>query len=1226
MAQVPPELRYFNKPSFEDAVGMLDDAYLANQPGMQPKCYDSHIWGPAQYKAALDAYWGTYQYLGGRSRFRIGVRGKVQALCALLPLCEPPNHGLDVLAKAIVSNGKDATLADFPMLRVAHTALAAASEANAPASRKDRLGYAKRDVLGQLKSLITTGKERAIPDPGSAENLLVLVAGYMAGQVARRTEGSSNPANIEIAFKKIQSVLAKEHARPSECAYELAKALTLTPAARKVKRPSKLSLQQVSDISHIEPGLREHVRSSLSGDHGDSALDETIAKVTSRLAQHLPETQEGGSIIVLGGGAHVGKKAVVGDVLVRIYERSDSNFALLDAHHQPMPIFATNARRQDYLMLTLEVLVFLERYNGVGPMKSSFEEQLMAKRTTLEGNTSHFTLEYLLEQIDELLEKPAFFIFTDVEGSRGDSVLKVIRNYGINRLLLTLLQNSSNRILVTDPNADRNSTYVATGGPQGAPIILPEPTIERLRWYMKGQVKDLLAPLSDEQLAMPVSGRTLIVLSALLRDRSSNDAVAKELIRICVPENAGRRASHPPGKQLAQAEEASRILVERLLKRCEKQGLLEAIALICASEDGVIHTTLKKSLERLPGFSKGGIKITQKRIDSCLERLKTFATTNPMLLLMRTDVVYFDPEEYAFGEEEERTLWELSSDIAQLIRSVMARNTSWATLLRMAHRQIAIAARRRAQLKKMRSGTMLGLVRNAEARDVQSYVAMLASIEPSSIVKADGASSRSLRLSGDDVFTAGTTFDPRTALRFAIQSQLKEDIDRDFRLSMVSDQDELRLRLYLLPFCELGVRHDWSMDELKRSNSLGEWGFGRTIPEHMRNAFNDSELMDMMVTIALAGFHCQFPGIMRWAYKHATALWSAQSSGHAKSSWLAQIVRIRCAIVDLYIQRGRRLRLILKIVEAWLQPEALEGDPSKLLDAEVIDRHGLDVLKSWMRLLARQAELRWSIDRDDETVWPIYKKLYAMEHRLAERIMQDDPVVLSGRTARRCIRYLCNDAPIYAIDRSRSVAPSEVAPLLRQMLETNISRLRRFGGADRIGVLVDMARRHHLEGDDARALEYAKAARERVLSGSISHGGKVDVMSVNAALHLHAAEKLRREQADDGLIERHLVQASRDCKLANHLSEAVDFAPSSVTAQYLLARLEFAQHQSTTSEPRKSLSHLLRAERAMKKARHIATRIALQGTSATASSSSKALEANLRPMRWLEDDIAAAKK
>src|SRR5262249_27205348 len=118
----------------------------------------------------------------------------------------------------------------------------------------------------------------------------------------------------------------------------------------------------------------------------------------------------------------------------------------------------------------------------------------------------------------------------------------------------------------------------------------------------------------------------------------------------------------------------------------------------------------------------------------------------------------------------------------------------------------------------------------------------------------------------------------------------REDIDRDHRLTMVFDEDTLRLDLYLLLFQELGRRHPTLLSPLKVPDK---------IPVHLSTKFFPADqIMELMSTVALSALYAQ-----RFDALHDIAR-LAETFVRNLRGQPAKIVRIWCSQIDAYLLRG----------------------------------------------------------------------------------------------------------------------------------------------------------------------------------------------------------------------------------------------------------------------------------------------------------------------------------
>lgn len=1177
MARQTNETNYLSS-SFAVAIDIIDKVYLIGENGV-PSCYRGLFQGKRN-QAVIKAYWGTCDDATGRG-LKIGARGKILGLCALYSTIFPEVLDKDPVSWKTVATEITTAAVQTSAPRRAKDAMRELAKIKATAEEyQDTTKEFERNTAdGRFVSLIKTAESRTVSPAEFAPHFVAAVAGFFAMKLAMQKKF----LDAEAAFSALTDWLAQPFSSPSHCAKTVASHLGLSaPASSGVTKQG--TKDQASAINlhhtighHIEPTLNAYVRRFEGGRHGDDALNNAVTKVRTLLT-----STNQARLFVLTGPAHVGKKAVVGDLVFVLKEEADRAkrktyslpFTDFPRPTVQLPLFAVSAQGRDYLTMIVEIIVFLERYRLISEGKPVEPfEKLVKDRLAREDAASVSAIETLLDEVEEKHRGfPAFFVILDVHGSRADSVLKVIRNYGINRVLRTLLKSTDSRILITDPEGGGDAYEFLDGGHKPHLELLDPPTIRRLPWYIakdrEADVVYALDRLAPDKTTVATNGTALIGLAALLAETEKTPG----RIRTVITEHIELMR--------AGAAVATDDVFERLLKAYDTAGCLEAIALICASEDGVTCYSLEQSLKHWPGRTE-----TDASIQRTIGKLEVIAKRSTWMLIEREEIINFDPEEYSLGEKADtkdgQKHFDISQDAREAVLAALQKTAAWAEISRIAHRLIAIAARRRAQIKKMHSTAYGSGSRTQEARDIQSYVAMLASIDPASLARQcaqidkdsegenDGCCERnrgrSLRLSSDRVFTSDG-FDPRLALRFAVRCQLHEDIDRDFRLSMVSDQDELRLRLYLLPFSTLGKPHAWRIEDLRKANLEStdrEEPFEdlQAIPDHMKAVFTDAEILDLLVTISLTAFHCQFPAMIDWAVRRAEELQDRPD----KIGWWIAVTRIRCSILDMRIQLGHAYEASLEqLRDDWTKPPIENFDPSAIARQKKIEANDLEALKAWMRLRAREAELEWLIKGGEGTngVLAIYAELSMFEHALAESIDQDDPIVLSGRTARRCIKFMSNDAPVYR----RLVAPEAVSEetleLIRHMLEANISRLRRFSGADRVGVLVDMARCQYLDGQYDQAVYYIDLAVSTTFSGSVSHGGKIDVLSISAGLHLFMAERLIATDNADDEVRRHLNEAHSHCKLLKQLADALNFEPSKALSKYLNARYAFALCES----------------------------------------------------------------
>lgn len=559
------------------------------------------------------------------------------------------------------------------------------------------------------------------------------------------------------------------------------------------------------------------------------------------------------------------------------------------------------------------------------------------------------------------------------------------------------------------------------------------------------------------------------------------------------------------------------------------------------------------------------------------DALAEFASLVGTRFLRRTAIARYDEDEYEFGElhRPEDMVWEMDSIISMYFLDAL--RTFEPTLPAHAHRLIALIARLRSQQKKVQMRSPIGSRASEEgSRDIQCYVNLLASIlfEEGKSRSLEG---KPLRLAEAEFFAIDDKFNPARALRFAVFCLLKEDIDHDHRLTMIFDEDALRLDLFLLLFHELGRVYTPEVESLE---------LPRTLPDHLTSGiFKPAEILDLMSTIALSAYHAQRSTIVddivdmaadfarqhriAWSSIQLSRLWCCKiDASLRRGAWRAVAVEEddsdpegngRFAFVERQrsaeVQPGHlgTLAFVRGCRRAWY-PDLADEAPSKAIVASELSRH-----KAHLRLLIREADLCMLVHSDRSAAAKLYGLVEDIETALSQLPEQHDPVVLSGRAGRRYIQFLLRDpAVLYPSDKTR-VQAQQIFAKVEALLSVNKSRLRRFSGADRVGVMLDMARLKLMRGDYAGANDFAESAKRRAFSGSVSHGGKLDVFQVLARVKLDLVENgdptLFPPGEDEPEILKDAATAIRNLEaIARHLN----YAPSLGMANMLKARLELA--------------------------------------------------------------------
>lgn len=894
----------------------------------------------------------------------------------------------------------------------------------------------------------------------------------------------------------------------------------------------------------------------------DSDLDDKDIKALRMALQGGPR------LIVLNGEPFLGKKAKIKGLLRMIAEPSDSLVYDLAMHGKPvvrLPIRAWSARRLHYRELVERVHNFLEVYSHARAGRDAPEA------IQLPMPEHGRPLDELIESINvNFRNLPAVFIFTDVDAFGENHARNVVRDIGIEQLIRTLLDaNKASRIIITttdfDVRTSRNRQFV--NFPNHELIQVDPPYIAEVKQFVRRDIRSLpqLAGLYDNETT--VRGDDLVSVAAVINLTCHAEAMM-------LPDDTNMSIQRFLETTPENRDQARPDIYRRIVGAISETGLLHPVALIAASEDGVRLDSMRYLLWVWAQSNATVVTYdTDRDLDDMLEN---FAATVGFRFLRRTGIARYDPEEYDIEEahSESDRVWEMDPIISMFFLDAL--RSFDRTLPAHAHRLIALIARIRSQHKKVAMRTPIGSRASEEgSRDIQCYVNLLASIlfQDSDNMSTAGPP---LRLSEAEVFSIKNRYSAARALRFAVFCLLKEDIDHDYRLTMVFDEDALRLDLYLLLFQGLGRVYTPEVNPLKLPEQL---------PPHLTGGiFSPEEVLDLLSTTALSAFHAQRFDIVENVLKLAIVF--AGDHGIPESSIL--LSRLWCCKIDACIRRGSGVALTSHqdtLAFVRLKRREWYGDLAIAGREEPIRADQLNPHKAHLRLLVREAELTNLADLDRSKADSLYRQVESIEAAIKTTSEQHDPVVLSGRVGRRYIQFLLDDPAILSRSGETETLRWEIFDKVEALLSVNTSRLRRFSGADRVGVMVDIARLRIRRGDFAGAHHYAESAKRRAFSGSVSHGGKLDVFQVLAEVKLSLVERA----GEGGMLGNFDVKSLFDeaqtaIRNLRSVAEHLGYAPSRSIAYLLEARAALAAdaRKRTTSD-----RHLNDALRAIRNARRV---------------------------------------
>ena len=490
----------------------------------------------------------------------------------------------------------------------------------------------------------------------------------------------------------------------------------------------------------------------------------------------------------------------------------------------------------------------------------------------------------------------------------ADSVRSLLRRDARARILETLHRsNSRSRFLIISAGTIR----------EDRPLDLPPIKYIHMDDPLFGEIKRYLPDLKypeDSRVKLQscerlrrlkrIPGEVLLAMAAAL-ELSAGESLETEDTLAAIEKFCRSEAQ----REGPEVDAIFRIIIRRL----QEENLLRPLLVIASSEDGVRTDSLRQILEAWDAHDPFEEGFHWKIVLQGLSRIGELG--NGFFLKHAPDKEP-DDEEFDIAEHPPETelLWEVRAPLAAHIQTAIVgwpgpkkASVALLKLMRESRRQLASFARRRGQTKRMRSVSWVrppGI--DHLKRDVQTYTALLASINPDGIVSDPPLAGTSplLRMSDDAVFSDVAHFRPGLALRYALKCILRKDIDDAHDLTMVYDHDPMRLRLYLLLFFPLGRQHIWSVDDLVLEPGH-EASLPDQVPHHLTLCFRRPEIMRLLATVAITAYHCQNPNVVVWARLRAEELISSAPTETERLELFFHGVRVWCSYIDIAVQNGK---------------------------------------------------------------------------------------------------------------------------------------------------------------------------------------------------------------------------------------------------------------------------------------------------------------------------------
>lgn len=966
-----------------------------------------------------------------------------------------------------------------------------------------------------------------------------------AGEAWLKLKNDVCPKTIAEAFPVLRSLL------PAHARY--------TPVAKQE--------EEVQDFSRGKHVIPDGTWDYIGGVYAGRTNPPKPVKTAERIIKHLTTDRA----VLLHGPVNAGKSSVVVEILRKLArETTQGNTIRLSVPGADLPVCIINARAHSDRDVALRVLAFLE---FLEPKNNSYKyKRIFADlEQELRGGDRITDLETLYERLGKACKTRAgFFIFTNWD-EQGDSSPRSMMRDQSKAGLIRLLHDGHNktRVLLSTLGADRSpDKRVRSKLPYMKKLEMQDPVFSQVERYWPGLViedpaqRDAIEELKSrigEKKQLPGAHLMLIAVLIQLAACHDNPISNRAALKPLLPTLATYLATVNDGKKdRNRLQQAVRPLVRALLAELNSQHLLRIVLAIASSDDGLRPKSLQDVLTDWAEQSKRPFARTTPLKD--VEEILVGLASN--FFIRKTPSADRNAAQLDFGEDAGKRdeQFELNQTLREMIFAEIFHEENDGLRLdksqptcvqwcREAQRHVAARSRKRGRNWRL-NARMATLTRNWRdyLPDMQAYESLLASLDPAAFsdlaTRVQAGPQEALVHRELDVFRQAKDYDHLLALRFAVNCLLQSEIDRNGRLSMLYDQDDLRKKLCLAPFLELGRKHFVGANELGRVVKLPD-----ELPAHVRAAFLPSEIVDMLTSVAIAALHSQCSATLNWAWtRFFDILREAQSNDRKKL--VNRGVRILCSAFDMSIMQGSpiwfgkgangnhgdtlgQLRTLLKPEDNKLvdvgEIDVLFGNPScssfgedSIANGLTALRHCLeydgeqppleidtDTLASWLRLKVREAMLL-DCHGSKEIALLIYDMVHRVEALVGELRRNAKSLVLDGRLARQeTLAFLTSPAFLSKGQDGAEASYATAERRIRSLLNANVARLSRFGGAEQAATLMTLALFEALRhgGDLEDALRLATRSRNAVENDQASLSMHSQILAVQTQINVMLLER-----------------------------------------------------------------------------------------------------------------------
>ena len=1099
---------------------------------------------------------------------------------------------------------------------------------------------AEKEIVVCLRLLILKGQVR-----GYNETLDVFYFLFFATRIMKdwyERTATPCPSKKELLEKIHQVWRELSEKRPQSIKEALAVVRGLLPDRARYKcAPNEVTPTQ--DFSRGKHLISEGLWAYVGGEYAKRPNPTEPRKTATSILEHLLAKRA----VLLHGPVNSGKSSVVVEVLRALAQKSQGNTVQLSVPGGDLPVCVINVRAHSDREVALRVLAFLEfmepKYN-----RTEFKRVLSDLELQFGGNDRINDQERLFERLGEACKaRPGFFVFTNWD-DQGDSLPRSLMRDQSKSGLIRLLHDGHNmtRVLLSTlgTNTGLGRRKLSTL-PSMVAIEVKDPVFSQLNRYWLGlEINDAAQRRAVERLnsligpEARIPGAHLMLIAVLIQLTACHDSrfSNEEALRPLMPTlETYVSAVNDSKDRLDRLQEPARALVRAFLAELNRQNLLRIVLAIASPDDGLRPESLKNVLSDWAAQSGRPLarKTPLEDVDGILVRLAS------NFFIIKTPSADRNGAQLNFGEvvgpRDEQ--YELNQTLREMIFNEIFHEQNNGLQLedgqptcvqwcREAQRHVATRARLRGRNWRL-NARMATLTRNWRdyLPDIQAYESLLASLDPDAIstqsVRPQSGPTEALAHREMEVFQQAKDYDHRLALRFAVNCLLRSEIDRDGRLTMLYDQDDLRKKLCLAPFLELGRKHFVGASELGPVVRLPE-----KLPAHILATFLPSEIVDILTSVALAAFHSQCSATLNWAKARFDELLSDAAAGDRKKL-LNRGVRILCSTYDMSIMRGGPIWIIegvggnhgetLSQLRALLASKddnlavfgeinALFGNTSDPEFGANTIANGITILRSclqyngdentkppfeldsetlvsWLRIKVREATLLDCLGHKD-TALMIYDAVHRVEALVGELQGDAQSLVLDGRLARDEIFALLNSPAFQRQGQGETEKRYEATERrINSLMSANVARLSRFGGAEQAATLIALALFEALRRDRdlESAMRLAKKSRNAVENDQASLGMHSQIIVTQILINLQVLKRDAKKLSKSRL-EARAKELLKDTELLLRIAEdGLEQRPMAARAYALKGEIwklmiEYLGEQAAVFEAQAALEKAIR--------------------------------------------------